>query len=562
MLVSMLSSLRAQPITDHKFLSPLKIPLVLAGNFGEIRGNHFHSGLDFKTNGASGHAVHASASGFIARIKVEPGGYGKALYVQHPNGYTTLYGHLSSFRKDIAEYVKEIQYQKERFSVDLYLSPQQFKLNAGDFIALSGNTGSSQAPHLHFEIRESANQHPVNPLLYPFTVNDNRPPQIKNILLYSLEGRYDLKRPYVVEVSGSNGRYRSKSNVSFPVDQIAGIGIEAIDYLDDSSNKCGVYSIDLQVDGQTIFQSRLDEFSFSESRYINTLIDYRLYTESRQQVIKTYLDPNNPLSIYDFIKNQGKIVLTDHEDHLVSIQITDVHGNQSNIEFLIHLSPDSYQPYELDLPFYSAYFSYQENHRFEDQGITLDFSSRSFYDNIYFRYQQEPMQPGTYTPLHRIHDEGVPVHRSYRLALQPTGLPEEFEPFALIVKLDSANGPVPVGGNWEGELLVTQTRNFGNYTIMLDSIAPSIRFQGQSNAEGIKVGSKISFKIDDDFSGISSYRGTLDGQWILFEWDPKTNRLFHKTDSRLLPKNVAKQLRLTVIDRVGNRSIFTQMIKR
>ncbi len=551
----------AQNLPDSQFRSPLDIPLRLSGNFGEIRSNHFHSGLDFKTNGQSGLPVYSTAGGYVSRIKIEPGGYGKAVYIQHPNGHTSLYGHLQNFRADIAERVKEEQYKRERFSVDIFLPAGEFNVAQGEYIALSGNSGSSEAPHLHFEIRETDNQHPINPLLYPFEVTDTRPPRLDAIHLYSLTGRKDLKQPLKIPLTGYNGSFQPRLNQQYPIDQIGGIGIQGIDFLDDSNNKCGIYKIDLYLDEALFFRCKIDEFSFSESLYINSLIDYRQYRTDRTQVIKTFKEPNNSLSIYDFIKNFGTIEIKDQELHEVKIAVYDVHGNKSEAQFQIYLDPSAYEEQLLGLPFYSAYLSYEEPNVFEEDGIRIAFQTRSFYDNLYFLYQQDSTPSGAYAPIHQIHQAETALHKSFKLALKAYNLPDELKPFATIVRA-SDEGFSAVGGHWEDGYLVTNTRSFGNYTIMLDSLAPSIRYSGRLH-EGIQpAGNQITFIITDDFSGIQSYRGTLNNQWMLFEWDPKSSKLSYKTDPERFPPGTVKELKLMVTDAVGNVATFVKEFSR
>ncbi len=407
------------------FRAPINIDLFLAGNFGEVRSNHFHSGIDIKTQGKTGEPVFSVEDGYVSRIKVEPGGYGNAIYLKHPNGYTSLYGHLQEFAPEIADYVIKQQYRLKSFKVDLYPEAGTFQVNKSDQIAVSGNSGSSMGPHLHFELRDSQTENPVNPLLFSLDVKDNRKPEIYSANFYRLKGGPVLKTPVKYHITGGDGQYHITGKQPIPVDKSFGLGIETIDFLNGSSNKCGVFSIKMFVDGQLYFNSRNDEFSFAESRYINSFIDYREFMEKGTSMYKTFIDPNNHLSIYQFAMNNGHIDFQDEEIHKISFEVEDVAGNLSNLEFNVRKDTTKYMTSSEEMPLYNAYFHYAEENRFEEENLIILIPSQSLYTNLYFRYESEPAPAGAFSRLHKIHNESVPLQQSYKLSIKPDSLPEE-----------------------------------------------------------------------------------------------------------------------------------------
>ncbi len=543
------------------FRSPLNIDLFLSGNFAEVRSNHLHSGIDIKTLGHTGEPVFAVEDAYVSRIKVEPGGYGKAVYLKHPNGYSSVYGHLKEYNPALAKYVKEQQYRLKSFRVDLFPKAGAFKFKKGEIIAYSGNSGSSEGPHLHFELRDSETENPLNPLLFPFDVKDTRPPVIYSINLYSLNGRQSLKNPVKLRVSGSNGRFYISNRQVIPVDEFVGFGIETIDFLNGSSNKCGVYSIMMYVDDKLYFHSQTDEFSFAESRYINSFIDYKEYQEKRSSMYKTFIDPNNQLSIFQFAMNKGVINFEDEEIHKIRFETEDVSGNLSTLEFKVRKDTTKFLITPEQLPLYSAYFHYAEANHFEEENLIIQIPSRALYTNLYFSYESKASPSGTYSRLHMIHNKNVALHKSYKLSIKPDHLPEELKPYAVIARLNKDNQKSSIGGSWDNDYLVASTRIFGNYAIAVDTIPPVIKPRNFTRGKDLLKAGQIKFTISDDFSGILSYRGEIDGKWVLFEWDPKNRLLYHDLSYRPLDSTIPHILNLEVVDGRGNKQRYSIDIK-
>jgi hypothetical protein len=285
---------------QNYFRNPLDIPISLAGSFGELRPNHFHSGIDIKTNSRENLNVYAVADGYVARIRVSANGFGNALYINHPNGYTSVYGHLNAYNPVIALYLKNMQYAKESFEVDLFPQAHELPVKKGDIVALSGNTGSSGGPHLHFELRETKTEITINPQLFGYEIEDRVPPAIQAIKLYPLSNSSainGLNNSASFLVKGKAGNYTLA--VSNPIEAHGNIvmGIITSDAQTSAGEKNGVYSIEIKMDGKRYYFHELDKFGFNETRGINSHIDYEERMKSKNTIQRSCVAPNNHLSI-------------------------------------------------------------------------------------------------------------------------------------------------------------------------------------------------------------------------------------------------------------------------
>jgi len=314
----------------NDFRSPLNIPLDLAGNFGEFRSNHFHTGIDIKTQGREGLDVFACADGFVSRIKISPYGYGNALYITHPNGYTTVYAHLSELDSSIDAFVKQAQYEFESFQVDLHPGEFQLPVVQGQVIAKSGNSGSSGGPHLHFEVRETDTEFPINPLLWDFEVEDTRAPLIYELLVYpvgenaSVNGNYGTHK---VATKNNSGKCSLINQNKIKVAGEVSLGIHTLDFLNNNANKCGIFEMEVYLDDSLFYLQRMDQLDFSKGRMMNAHLDYKAYKEDRKSIHRAFQLPSNRLPIYKNIKGNGTISLKVGEEKEVKIIARDVHGN-------------------------------------------------------------------------------------------------------------------------------------------------------------------------------------------------------------------------------------------
>ncbi|MFA6125988.1 MAG: M23 family metallopeptidase [Bacteroidales bacterium] len=538
-------------------ISPLSIPIFLAGNFGEPRANHFHSGIDIKTNGSTGLPVRSVAEGYVSRIKVDAGGYGRALYIRHPNGFTSLYGHLQSYNEAISKYVYAEQYRRESFAVDLFPEPGQLVIQKGQLVAYSGNSGSSEGPHLHFELRETQSENPVNPLIRSIEVKDDLPPVIEKIYVYSLRGRREWIKPVQATLIRTKDGYRPAGGGPLPVDNVSGLGIETYDLLNGSDNHCGAYKIKGYLDDKLYFESRLDEISFAETRYMNSFMDYKLFITNHKPILKLFIDPNNQATIYKFANNRGRIELKDNKIHKIKIAVSDAVGNESVAEFNIVLNSDRFGRDPDFLPFYTAYFNCQESNSFQAVGLEVTVPERALYDDIYFDYSIGEARPGSFSPLHQIHHSDVPVHLYYRLAIEAQNLPENLKSIATIAQYLGGNRYSCLGGTWEGNRLIARTRSFGSFCIMADSVKPVIAPLNFSSGSELKTLNTIKFTVKDDFAGVQSFRGEIDGKWVLLEYDAKTFSLEYRYDSARIKAGIQHKMVVRATDQLGNTGIYS-----
>lgn len=539
--------------SEKEFRSPLGIPLVLSGTFAELRSNHFHGGLDIKTNGKQGYKVYTTKEGFVSRIKVQAYGYGHALYIQHPNGYTTVYGHLKRFNDEIAAYVKQQQYNQQSFEVDLYPSSGQFQLDKGDVIAFSGNSGSSGGPHLHYEIRRTNGQIPINPLEFT-DVRDNIKPTIFGIRVHELNGSfYDSKAQTFDANYLSAGNYDIGSSVI--VNQpVVGVSISAIDKLDGANNKNGFVSLKCFVDGNLNFEYSKDEIPFDKSRYINAHVDYPEKKREGGTYVNTFTLDGNQLNIYNPSAKDGRIWLSQYPKRDISIVICDHAGNESKVNFSIE-----YQPSEQlnTIQNVGKAMMAEQYNVFSENGIRVEIPQGALYDDIHMTYEQNQTTIAnhpTYSNLHQVHNETVPLHKLMTVEVQQTSLPSELRSKAVLANLDRS-GRIDVNtGTWIGDYLQVKTRNFGQYFITTDTTKPKIRQYQAPASNDYTARTHMQFKISDDLSGIKSYRATVDGQWVLMEYDPKRNLLYHVFDERISKGN--HKYKLEVTDAVYNVGVM------
>ncbi|MDT0676324.1 M23 family metallopeptidase [Autumnicola musiva] len=539
---------KSQPqVPQDYFQKPLDIPLVLAGTFGELRSNHFHSGLDIKTQQREGLEVKAAAPGYVSRIKIQHYGYGKALYIQHPNGYTTVYGHLQRFSPEIEAYVKKQQYANETYEIELFPEAGELAVDMGELVAFSGNTGGSGGPHLHFEIRDGS-QRPMNPQLFGLQIQDHQKPIIDGLFVY----------PKGEDAHVNNSTERQKIRLiplkdgSFTTEKLnacgqVGFGVSTVDQLDMAPNRNGVYKIEANLNGDQVFQLNFDQFSFSETRHLNQLIDYEYYSSNRDRIQKLFVDENNPLSLYANIQSEGRLNIQDSLNYNYTIKVLDFAGNESIIRIPIQgKSGNNIQARKLEETEYFA----QADQPFstEQNGIDVYIPKGSLYQDTYLdiSYQGDTI---------KFHRDDTPIHKNITIGFDVSKYQPAEKEKMFIARLGYRGRPSYSSTYKKGNRFTTGVRTFGDYTLASDTKAPWINPVNFSDGQWISNNTTLKVKISDDLSGIQSYRATVNGKFILMEYEYKNNTLTYDFNDGAVTET-ENNFKLVVTDNVGNTDTY------
>lgn len=528
---------------------PMDIPVLLSGNFGELRSNHFHSGIDFKTQGVEGKPIHSVQDGYVSRISVSPWGYGNGLYITHPDGTTTVYGHLQKFSQKITAYLKEKQYEQESFNVNLSLTPDELPVKEGELVALSGNTGSSGGPHLHFEVRDTETEEPMDPIeYYKDLIKDTQAPKIQGIMVYSMPGKGVVngsrRKLELKPVTAKNGKQTLTGKIEAWGE--IGLAVKGYDYMDNTSNIYGIKDITLTADSQVIFHSNLDRFAFDESRYLNSFTDFEEWKEHRSFYIKSFVDPGNRLRFIESL-NRGILTIDEPRTYHLTYQLADAFGNTTRLSIRIEGKEQPIQEIDTEN---TELFHWWSDNRFGAKGIRLTIPKGNLYDDLYFRYSVKE-DSAALGATHILHNKPVAFHKSAKLSLRlQTDTLENKQQYG-IVRLQNGRRSW-TGGVYRNGWVDADIKEMGSYTLGQDLVPPTIT---PLNPATWVSKQSIALRLSDNLSGVQTYRGEIDGQYVLFEMNSKSVITYHFDKERLARGK--HTLKLVVTDACGNQSTYT-----
>ena len=547
--LSVFAQTKTYPKDD--FIPPLNIPLVLSGTFGELRSNHFHSGIDIKTLGREGLPIIAPADGEVYRIKVSPYGYGNALYVRHYNGFSTVYGHLQRFEKGVEMYVRSQQYQKEKFAIELFPPSSKFKFKQGDTIAYSGNSGGSGGPHLHFEIRNTRTEKIINPLLF-YNVADSKKPELIDLQLYNFHGDELIESNKYKLLESANGKYNLAGENIITVKGSPAFAIRTFDRLDNAMNKNGVYRIELLIHGNKYYDFEMETFAFAETRYINSHIDYGQKHCCSRTLNKLFLEPNNRLSVYDVNRKMHFPKLEKDSIYDVEVRVSDIKGNTSVLEFKVKGEggfEDEQVIRQTNLPL----FKHAQMNFFKNENVNLILPEGALYKDVYFEYEELLPCSSCFSPVFTLGAREIPIHKYYTLKIKPDFRYDGDKSKLAIASFKDGEIEDFEGGKFENGFVVGRTRQLGDFAVVADTLGPKIspvNFQDKQSIKGKKI---LKLKITDNFSGIEEYRAEWDGKWILMNYDAKRDLLILDVEKEGL-KPGSHKFEISVVDSLNNKS--------
>ena len=530
------------------FRSPLDITLILSGSFAELRTNHFHSGLDIKTQQRTGLNVYAAAEGYVSRIKIQNYGYGKALYVTHPNGYTTVYGHLQEFAPKIEAYLKARQYEKESYEIELFPSMEELKITTDEIIAYSGNTGGSGGPHLHFEIRDNQ-ERTINPLLFGFSIKDSKPPTVKSVFAYPKDDKSF--------VNNSNSRIELRvipgKNNDYKVEGIKALGeigfaIASFDQLDLAANKNGLSNIQSFYNGNKKFEMDFFRFSFDESRHINRFIDYEYYKTKRKHLQKLFVEKGNVLSMYQDLDDNGYITVENGDSSVFKVRIQDFEGNESWLTIPITgKKPDSISVKPENKKNY--YVFADQVTTLNDKNVSVFFPANSFYEDTFidFKVNNDTLY---------LDKDVIPLQKNVTIQFDISNYKDsEKDKLYIAELLGYKKFPSYLNTKRKDNILTAYSNALGSYALVMDINSPKVSPINFQDGKWLSKFRYLTLKITDDLSGIGNFRATINGKWILMEYEYKNNTLTFDFNDNVVT-DTKNELKVIVTDNVGNSTTF------
>jgi hypothetical protein len=540
------------------YRSPVDFPIGLSGTFGEPRTNHFHSGIDIRTQQVVGKKIYAIADGYVSRISVSPGGYGKALYITHSDGHTSVYGHLQNFNETITKYVTAEQYKAETFAINLTLEPSQITVKKGEVVAISGNSGSSAGPHLHFEIRDTETEEPLNPQAFGFKVEDKTAPTPKELRIIPKSPETTIResaQPLNIALTGNNNKYKLTGGDTIRIAGKVSFAILATDQSTGSTSGNGVYSIALSIDKKPVFLQKMDRINFDDSRSVNSSIDYAEFLATKKRFQTTEIQPGNTAKIHETKEENGIYSFDNQRVYEIKYEVGDFAGNKATVLFYVEgmeTTPDK-KSSERDKNGYAI--TWNERFDYAGEGVRFYGNAGTFFDNIIFRHSIEKQRPASaLAPVHVVGNPEIPMKTAATLVIKPDE--EAWKKYdsskLFVVSIDSKGNFSPQESVVQNGTIAAQVREMGRFTVAADVTPPVIAPVNISDGKKITTQNEIRVKITDNLSGINTYVGKLNGQWILMDYDRKNKLLTYTFDDRL--KTGDNTFTLEVTDYAGNKS--------
>ena len=530
---------------EFDFHSPIDAPFDLSGTFGEYR-SRFHTGIDFKSRGVQGQNIFSIEEGYISRIEVNNYGYGKVVYIDHPNGYTSVYAHLKDFSSELDKFVRDEQYRLRQSTIKKFPKKGEVKVEKGQLIGYSGNTGGSFGPHLHFEIRDTDTQDALNPLMFNYDYLDKERPIIRGLYLIDEENTLVSSLPSKKEIKKLNDSTYTTNDIEFSHKTGLGIDIYDIQYKG-LFNQNGVYKVDLLIDSLLVYSFKMDRIKFSQNHYRKIMYDYMSAIKNKKKVLKVYTPQNADLS---FLRNNnfnGILDPSEYLDSYVSIIVSDWNNNSSYLNFKIKgtESKDKITSYD------GIEILTNQNYEINKNSSVIEIKRNTFYNDLLLNisYKNDTLDLG---------EDKDPFRSSITIKL-PQKISDTLELRQSFIGRIEDEKVTYINSRKDDSYIYANTSSLGKYTISRDTIKPEIKPINFKQNSNISNRSTIRLRLKDEMSGIKSYNAYLNGKWALFEYEPKSNLIFHKISDNIINegKNI---LLINFQDGVGNKGLYKATI--
>lgn len=516
------------------FIYPIDREVVVTGNYGEIRPNHFHAGLDFSTDPISNLPIKSVADGYVSRIKISSGGYGRVLYITHANGYVTVYAHQKKYAEKMDAYVRKKQIEQKKNELELFPTPEELPVKKGEVIGYSGNSGSSTGPHLHFEIREEKSEIPINPLLV-YDVKDNVKPVMTHIVIYNTQDTNNIVSQKIHPVTNKSGTLTvAKSKMVLPQNTFA-VGFAGFDMANASTNKNNIHEAKLKLDGQLIYHHQLNNISFDNGRYVNIFSEKSGGIKYQKCFTPTCYD----IRIYKSLVNGGKIVLKDTLWHVIELTVADEKGNTNQIIF--NVKAFGLVGYKSNSTLYNAYCYKDCSIKKEDIEceIKAGTSARSLFVAAYINKLGKAC----------IGNKNEPLLKAFSLSVKVNNPLKGREDKMVLMNEDNC-----LTGKYENGWFKTESKSFGTFGVSCDTIVPKIIIPVSKKKASVSSLKSIHFKVSDNLSGIADYNIYVNDVWQIAEYDAKTSTVSCYFNEPLSTGTI----RIEVTDKVGNKTVLNK----